>query len=53
MKLKLTRKSIEGPEAFERFPNAMKAILSVPKRALPPSPFRKWVPKKKPAKRRS
>ena len=38
---------IEGPEAFTRFRNAMKAILTVPKSALPPSPFKKWVPKKK------
>ena len=30
---------IEGPEAFERFQEAMKAILKVPKSALPPSPF--------------
>jgi hypothetical protein len=38
---------IEGPEAFTLFRNAMKAILTVPKSALPPSPFKKWVPKKK------
>ena len=38
---------IEGPEAFTRFREAMKAILTVPKSAMPPSPFKKWVPKKK------
>jgi hypothetical protein len=38
---------IEGPEAFEKFRNAMKAILTVPKSAMPPSPFKKWKPKKK------
>jgi hypothetical protein len=37
---------IEGPEAFLRFKTAMKAILTVPKSAMPPSPFKKWVPKK-------
>jgi hypothetical protein len=38
---------IEGPEAWDRFQNAMKAIVKVPKSALPPSPFKKWKPKKK------
>ena len=43
---------IEGPEAFDKFRDAMKAILTVPKTALPPSPFKKWKPKKKNARRR-
>jgi hypothetical protein len=30
---------IEGPEAWTRFQNAMKAIIRVPKSAMPPSPF--------------
>jgi hypothetical protein len=38
---------IEGPEAWERFRAAMKAIVTVPKSALPPSPFKKSIPKKK------
>lgn len=37
----------EGPEAFKTFRDAMKAILKVPKSAMPPSPFKKWKPKKK------
>jgi hypothetical protein len=37
----------EGPTAFERFRHAVKAVLSVPKSALPPRPHRK---KKKVAK---
>jgi hypothetical protein len=32
---------IEGPEAFTRFRDAVKKILSVPKNSLPPSPFGK------------
>jgi hypothetical protein len=39
---------IEGPEAWERFRNAMKKIIKVPKSALPPSPFKSAMKKKKP-----
>jgi hypothetical protein len=41
------REMLEGTEAFDTFKNAMKAILTVPKSAMPPSPFKKWEPKKK------
>ena len=32
---------IEGPEAFERFRQAAKIALAMPKAALPPDPFKK------------
>jgi hypothetical protein len=38
---------VEGPEAWERLRSAMKAIVKVPKSALPPSPFKKSKPKGK------
>jgi hypothetical protein len=38
---------IEGREAFERFMLAVKAVLTVPKSALPPSPFGKSGKKRK------
>jgi hypothetical protein len=36
----------EGADAFKRFRDAAKTILSVPKSALPPDPFKKQKPKK-------
>jgi hypothetical protein len=43
---------IEGPEAFALFRNAMKKILSVPKSALPPSPYKPHTKKKEPTPRK-
>jgi hypothetical protein len=37
----------EGPEAFERFRQAVKKVLAVPKTALPPTPFGKGKKRKK------
>jgi hypothetical protein len=38
---------IEGPEAFKRFREATKALLTVKKSDMPPSPFGKSGLKKK------
>ena len=37
----------EGPEAFRRFREALKAVLSVKKSDMPPSPFGKTGKKRK------
>jgi hypothetical protein len=38
---------IEGQEAFDRFRTAVKATLTVPKSAFPPSPFGRSSGKKR------
>ena len=43
---------IEGPEAFERFREAVKKVLTVPKSAVP-SPFGKRKKKKSPVAKNS
>jgi hypothetical protein len=42
---------IQGPETFERFRNAVKKVLTVPKSAMPPNPFGKSGQKRKVKKR--
>ena len=42
----------EGPQAFEAFRDAARRILSLPKTALPPDPFKKQKPQKKEANHR-
>lgn len=49
--MKPATEMIEGPESFTRFKTALKAVLAVPKSAMPASPFKNAAPKKKKASR--
>ena len=46
-----TADMVEGTEAFTRFREAVKKVLSVKKSDLPPSPFKSARKKKKPARK--